>query len=63
MTLEQHAIEFAKFVRDASVRLNDAQAVSESNKEMLAEELTDMEDQARSFLERAAEIRRARYWP
>lgn len=51
----KRAIEFARFVRDANVRLNDARAVELGNKEMLSEELNDMAQQAIEFLVDAGE--------
>lgn len=42
--------EFAEFVRDACVRLNDARAVENGDQGMLSEELEDMEQQAAALL-------------
>jgi len=47
------AIYLAKFIVEANARLNDARAVETGNKEILAEELNDMANQASWFLTEA----------
>ena len=58
MTLQEIKEAF-QFIFDACVRLNDAQAVRDMDQEMLAEELTDIENVAgRCLVEMQGDIPR-----